>query len=83
MLSREQLLKIDPGLASLTEGEMEELKANLYDFAQLAFEVYWDKRLGSNNPIRSLPQLGQGSIINHSGRKDVQNGNNILPSILS
>jgi hypothetical protein len=55
MLSTKQLLKIDPSLSDLSEVELEELRNTLYSFAQLAFDVYWTKKMGSKNPIGHLP----------------------------
>jgi hypothetical protein len=48
MLSKEQMLKIDPELASLNDEELVELRDTLYGFAQLAFEVYAIKKHGSD-----------------------------------
>lgn len=54
MISTEQMLKIDPELAGLSQDELIELRAALYESAQLAFEVYWSKKNGSKNPVGSL-----------------------------
>jgi hypothetical protein len=56
MLSLEQMLKIDPSLADLSEEELRELQASLYETAQLAFDVYWRKKCGSKNPAGLLPK---------------------------
>ncbi|HXF29742.1 MAG TPA: hypothetical protein VN457_07820 [Chlamydiales bacterium] len=50
MLSIQQMLKIDPELVTLSEGELEEVRTAFYDAAQLAFDVYWAKKHGSKNP---------------------------------
>ena len=50
MLSLEQMIKIDSHLATLTPEELEELRASLYESAQLAYEVWRTKKSGSKNP---------------------------------
>ena len=55
MLSTEQMLKIDPELASLTEEELFELRDTLYGFAQLAFEVFYARKHGSKCPVGLFP----------------------------
>lgn len=55
MLSIEQMLKIDPDLANLSDADLEELRASLYESAQLAFDIYWAKKHDSKNPIGLLP----------------------------
>lgn len=59
MLSVEQMLKIDPELADLSEADLIELQSSLYETAQLAFDVYWTRKHGSKNPVGSFPSLGQ------------------------
>lgn len=54
MLSLEKLRKIDPELASFTDSELENIRADLYEAARLAFEE-WQVKSGSKNPLGSLP----------------------------
>jgi hypothetical protein len=63
MLSIDQMLKIDPDLADLSDAELEELRGSLYESAQLAFEIYWAKKHGSKNPVGLLPSQEQGHTI--------------------
>lgn len=58
MLSVEELKKIDPDLAGLTDAELEEVRAELYAVGQLAFDVWWTEESGSKNPVGSLPNSG-------------------------
>ena len=55
MLSVEQMRKVDPELASLSDSELEALRSDLYETAQLAFDVWWTEKSGSKNPVRLLP----------------------------
>lgn len=55
MLSRQQIIKIDPELAALSEADFQEVTTSLYLAAQLAFDVYWTKKHGSKSPVGSLP----------------------------
>lgn len=55
--------KIDPGLAGLSEADLEEIRAALYDTAQLAFEVYWSKKHGSKHPVGSFTPTADGDTI--------------------
>lgn len=57
------MLKIDPSLADLSVEELEEVRASLYDSAQLAFDVYWTKKYGSKNPTGSFPSLKEGDTL--------------------
>lgn len=54
MLTIELLLKIDPQLSELSDAELEDFRAVLYEAAQLSFDVYNPKESGSKNPIWSL-----------------------------
>ncbi len=51
MLTREQLIKLDPNLAYLSEDDFNKLREALYQTAQLSFEVWWLQKSGSKNPI--------------------------------
>lgn len=55
MLSATQVRKIDPALKDLTDKELDDLAASLYETAQLAFDVWWMQREGSKYPVSSLP----------------------------
>lgn len=55
MLTLEQMIKIDPELGKLPKPELEAIRDALYEHAQLAFDVYWEKKRGSKNPVRLLP----------------------------
>lgn len=50
MLSLEKLRKIDPELEGLSDIELEELRASIYETVQLAYDVWWERRGGSKNP---------------------------------
>lgn len=63
MLSLERMVEIDPNLAGLTEPEIEEIRAAFYENAQLAFEVYWNKKYGSKYPIGSFTPPADGSTL--------------------
>ena len=63
MLTLEQMLRIDPELASLTEEELEELRSALYETAQLGFDIYWSEKSGSKNPTGSLTDEDNSSKI--------------------
>jgi hypothetical protein len=54
MLTLEQLRRTDPELRDLPESELVEIRAALYESAQLAFEVYWSRKDGSKYPTGSL-----------------------------
>lgn len=53
MLSIEKLRKIEPEFKDLTDEEIEAIARELYDSAEFAFDVWWDKS-GSKNPLGSL-----------------------------
>ncbi|MBY0473238.1 hypothetical protein K2Q00_03085 [Patescibacteria group bacterium] len=63
MLSIEQMLKIDPSLSELSEAELEELRASLYETAQIGFDYWREKKGGSKNPIRSLTSEAEDAPI--------------------
>jgi len=46
--------KIDPQLETLSDAEVEELRASFYEIAQLTFDVWWEKN-GSKNPVSAFP----------------------------
>jgi len=54
MITTQKMLQIDPGLADLSETELEEVREALYSAAQLAFDVYWTRKHGSKDPTGSL-----------------------------
>lgn len=55
MLSLDQLRKIDPDLANLSDEQLTAIRADLYQTTQLAFEVWWLEKSGSKFPVRSSP----------------------------
>jgi len=55
MLSKEQMLKIDPTLSKLSDEELFELRDSLYTYAQLAFEAWYFKKHGSKCPVGLFP----------------------------
>ena len=63
MLSTDQLIKIDPSLADLDKAELEHLRTEMYEMAQLAFDVYQIKKGGSKNPVGLLPVAQEGHTI--------------------
>lgn len=63
MLSLEQMIQIDPDLAKLSEPEQEELRAALYEAAQMAFEVYWTRKHGSKDLTRLLAKSPISGIV--------------------
>ncbi|MEK7634928.1 MAG: hypothetical protein AAB446_00630 [Patescibacteria group bacterium] len=53
MINVEQMLKIDPKLSSFSQEELEGIRASMYNFAQLAFDINQEgKKDGSKNPVR-------------------------------
>lgn len=44
------MVEVDPGLTGMSDEELEELRAALYETAQLGFDVYWWEKVGSKNP---------------------------------
>ena len=50
MLTTEKLKRLDSSLESLSEEELDELRASLYETVQLAYDVWWERRRGSKNP---------------------------------
>lgn len=46
--------QIDPHLNDLSDEEVERVRADLYDLAQLAFDVWWERKQGSKNPVGSF-----------------------------
>lgn len=57
MLSLQQLRKLDPSLAKLADDEVEALREDFYTMAQIAFDVWWEQKGGSNNPVGLSPKL--------------------------
>lgn len=55
MISIQTILKIDPSLINISVKDLEILKTDMYEIAQLAFEVYWSKKHGSKYPVGSFP----------------------------
>jgi len=56
VISLEDLRKIDPELNDLTDEELEQIRAELYQLGQLAFDVWWLEKDGSKNPVGSLTE---------------------------
>lgn len=63
MLSVEDILKLDPELASLSPTELQELRDAYYQIAQLGFETYWAKKGGSKYPVGLFPSSQEGSTL--------------------
>ncbi len=63
MISTQKMIQIDPDLAKLSEPEIEELRRAIYDAAQLAFEIYWTKKHGSNDLKRLLANSPVSGIV--------------------
>ncbi|MBI2098844.1 hypothetical protein HYT45_00305 [Candidatus Uhrbacteria bacterium] len=55
--------QIDPKLADLTDEELERVRADLYDLAQLAFDVWYDEKNGSKNPAGTFPLPEGGDTV--------------------
>lgn len=55
MLTLEKMKQIDPGLATLGDEQLLELRDTLYGFAQLGFEAYYEKKHGSKCPVGLFP----------------------------
>ena len=56
MLSKEQMLKIDPTLKRLSDEELLELRDSLYNFAQMAFEAFYARKSGSKLSRLGVPR---------------------------
>ena len=63
MLTTQQMLKIDPELATLSEAELEQLRADMYGMAQLGFDIWWTRKSGSKSPVGSFPKPPIGGIV--------------------
>lgn len=63
MLSIKQMIKIDPTLASLSEAELEQLRADMYENVQLAYDVWWTRKGGSKNPVGSFTNPPLSGIV--------------------
>lgn len=56
MLTKEQMIKIDPELAKLSDEELFALRDSFYNLAQLAFDFSQEGKKGdSKSPTRSFP----------------------------
>ncbi len=69
MLSLEKIRKIDPELSSLSDTELLEIEGALYAMGQLAFDVWWTRKNGSKNPIRSLDNSPISGIVKPCNQK--------------
>lgn len=65
MLSVEQLRKIDPETADMSDEEIEALRADMYETVQLAFEAWWQDNSGSKYPVGSLPLSDEAIRLEH------------------
>lgn len=63
MLSPEQLKKIDPALAHLSDDEVLEVRDSLYDLGQLMFDDWLETEVVSKYPVRVLQKLKEGNKI--------------------
>jgi hypothetical protein len=54
MITVAQARKIDPNLANMSDEELELAIKELYENAQLGFEVWWIEK-SSTNPVGSFP----------------------------
>lgn len=63
MLSIKRLKQIDPGLKNLTDSELEELRATMYNMAHLGFDVWWHRKSGSKNPAGLFPSEDNKSMV--------------------
>lgn len=54
MLSLEECRKIDPTLNELTDEQVREIRDALYEFGQLAIDLWLDAKGGSKNPLGVL-----------------------------
>jgi len=69
MLTLEKIRKIDPSLASLSDAEVLEIRDQLYELGQLAFSIWWVKKNGSKDPIRSLDNPPISGIVKTCKKK--------------
>jgi hypothetical protein len=63
MLSPEKLRKIDPKLAHLSDDEILEIRASLYDLGGLMFDDWLENGDGSKYPVRFLQRLKESNKI--------------------
>lgn len=63
MLSTAKMREIDPGLRDLSEEDVAAIQRQLYESAQLAFEVYMTRKHGSNYPERLLTPKEEGGTL--------------------
>ena len=64
MLSLEDIRKVDPELADISDAELEEVRATLYELGRLAYDVQVFEKSGSKNPVGSLTVLTNKASIN-------------------
>jgi hypothetical protein len=55
MIRVEKLRQIEPAFADLSDEQVEALCKDLYESAELAFELWWRKKYGSKCPVGSFP----------------------------
>ena len=63
MLELNRLRKVDPDVVDLSDTQLEEVRAKLYEVAQLAFDLWHLNRGGSKNLIGSFPSEDSGRTI--------------------
>jgi hypothetical protein len=59
MLSLEEIRKIEPELAAMSDSDLELLRADLYETAQISFDLWREEKTDSKNPVWSFPKLGE------------------------
>jgi hypothetical protein len=63
MLSIDQLKKLDPKLAHLSDDEILEIRNSLYDLGGLVFDDWLENGEGSKYPVRFLQRLQESNKI--------------------
>ncbi|MFZ3020299.1 MAG: hypothetical protein WA051_02150 [Minisyncoccia bacterium] len=64
MLSLKKLKEIDPiNTEHLIDVDLEAVRNNLYDLAQLMFDVWYEEKFGSKNPLGLLVNNGDNNKI--------------------
>ncbi|MBX4195902.1 hypothetical protein KW796_03060 [Candidatus Parcubacteria bacterium] len=51
MVSIEEMRRLQPELSSLTDKELEKIQAEMHSMAQLAFDVWWQRKTDSKYPL--------------------------------
>lgn len=63
MITITELRKIDPELSNVSDEELIEVRDELYEIGQSAFDMFWKKKYGSKNPVGLLLDVSNKDTI--------------------